>query len=344
MLCSLLSALAASLGSRSDLIIENLALRQQLAVLQGRQPRRRMSAGGRLFWVALRRLWPKWRQVLVLVQPETVVRWHRLGFRVFWRRRSRPRRPGRPRIDPKLRELIRRMSRENSTWGAPRIHAELLLLDFDVSERTISRYLPRRPSAPDTIERWKAFLKLHQKELVAMDFFTVPTLSFQVLYVLVVLHHHRRRVVHLAVTALPSADWIRQQLREAFSYDTAPRFLILDRDGLFDRSLLDFLQTLQITPVRTAPRSPWQNGVVERWIGSVRRELLDHVVVFHERHLHRLLTEYVAYYLDDRPHLALGKDTPSRRPVERPSRADAEIVAFPRVGALHHRYAWRAAA
>ena len=177
-----------------------------------------------------------------------------------------------------------------------------------------------------------------------MDFFTVPTLSFQILYVLVVLHHHRRRVVHFAVTAWPTADWIHQQFREAFPYGTAPQYLIFDRDGLFNGSVLDFLGALEITPVRTAPRSPWQNGVVERWIGSVRRELLDHVVVFHERHLHRLLSEYVAYYLKDRPHLALEKNAPCGRPVERPPQVDAEIVAFPRVGGLHHRYAWRSAA
>ncbi|MCP3984849.1 MAG: transposase [bacterium] len=277
------------------------------------------------------------------MQPETVVRWHRLGFRAFWRWRSRLRRPGRPKVDPEVRALIRRMARENS-WGAPRIHGELKLLGFDIAERTISRYLPRHPSPPDAIERWKAFLKLHQKELVAMDFFTVPTLSFEVLYVLVFIQHHRRRVIHFAMTALPTPEWILQQLREAFPYDAAPRFLILDRDGLFDPSVLNFLRALAITPVRTAPRSPWQNGVVERWIGSVRRELLDHVVVFHERHLHRLLAEYVAYYLEDRPHLALEKNAPAGRPVERPPQADSRIVAFPRVGGLHHRYAWRAAA
>ncbi len=258
MLRSLLTALTALLRSRSDLVLENLALRQQLAVLQGRQPRRRMPAGGRLFWVTLRRLWPKWRNVLVVVKPETVVRWHRLGFRAFWRWRSRPKRPGRPKIDPKLRELIRRMACENPSWGAPRIHAELQLLGLEIAERTVSRYL--------------------------------------------------------------------------------------DRDGLFDSSVLKFLRALEITPVRTAPRSPWQNGVLERWIGSIRRELLDHVVVFHERHLHRLLNEYVAYYHDDRPHLSLEKDAPAGRPVERPPRPDARIVSFPRVAGLHHRYAWRAAA
>lgn len=343
MLRSLLTTLITLLHSRSDLILENLALRQQLAVLQAHQPRRRMSAGGRLFWVILRRLWPKWQQVLVLVKPETVVRWHRAGFRAFWRWRSQPGQPGRPKIDLKLQKLIRRMVRENPTWGAPRIHAELQFLGFEVAERTISRYLKRSPG-PDAVERWKAFLRLHRRELVAMDFFTVPTVSFQVLHVLVFLHHHRRRVLHFAVTALPSAEWIRQQLREAFPYDTTPRYLLFDCDGLFDRSVLDFLRALAITPVRAAPRSPWQNGVVERWIGSVRRELLNHVVVFNERHLHRLLADYVAHYHDDRPHLTLEKEPPAGRPVERPPQPEAEIVAFPRVGGLHHRYAWRAAA
>ena len=260
-----------------------------------------------------------------------------------WRWRSRRRRPGRPKIDPKLRNLIRRLARENPTWGAPRIHAELLLLGFEVAERTISRYL-KRPPGPDAVERWKTFLKLHEKALVGMDFLTVPTLSFQVLYVLVILQHHRRQVIHWAVTSVPTAGWIRQHLREAFPYDTAPRYLILDRDGHFDGSLLRFLRNLGITPVRTAARSPWQNGVLERWIGSVRRELLDHVVVFNRRHLRRLLTEYVVYYLEDRPHLALGKDAPAGRRVERPAQDGAEIVSFPRVGGLYHRYAWRPAA
>ena len=246
--------LCALLRSRVDVALENLALRQQVAVLAERRPRPRLAITDRLFWVSLRRLWSRWADVLVVVQPDTVVRWHRQGFRLFWRWRSRPRRPGRPRIDRELRDLIRRMARENPTWGAPRIHGELLKLGFDIAERTVSRYMPRRPAPGHVVERWKVFLRNHQEAIVGMDFFTVPTATFDVLYVLFFIHHGRRRVVHFGVTRYPTATWVIQQLREAFPYDEAPRYLIFDRDSTFN-----------------------QAPIAERWIGSVRREMLDHV-------------------------------------------------------------------
>jgi putative transposase len=244
--------LRALLRDRADLALENLALRQQVAVLAERRPRPRLSTTDRLFWVFLRRLWSRWADVLVVVQPDTVVRWHRLGFRLLWRWRSRPGRPGRPRIDSELRDLIRQMARENPTWGAPRIHGELLMLGFDIAERTVSRYMPRRPAPGDVVERWKVFLRNHQEAIVGMDFFTVPTATFDILYVLVFVHHARRRVVHLAVTKWPTAAWVVQQLREAFPFDEGPRFLIFDRDAKFSTAVVAAIRSFGIQPSQTA--------------------------------------------------------------------------------------------
>lgn len=328
--------------SRAELVIENLALRQQLAVLKRKRRRPGLKRVDRLFWVALRGMFARWSQVLVIVEPETVVRWHRAEFKVLWRWKSRPR--GRPSSTREIRELIRRMAQENETWGAPRIHAELLKLGFHVSERTVSRYLPKGEASPDAIERWKRFLRNHREVIAAMDFFTVPTASFQLLFVFFVIHHSRREILHINVTSHPCADWIVQQLREAFPYDEAPRFLIFDRDAKFSQNVIAILEGMGIEPCRTAFRSPWQNGTAERWIGSVRRELLDHVVIFMERQLLRLLREYVGYYHEDRPHLGLGKETPLERVVMSKPSGRAQVVCFPRLGGLHHRYEWREAA
>jgi putative transposase len=240
--------------------------------------------------------------------------------------------------------LIRRMARENPTWGAPRIHGELLMLGLDVSERTVSRYLLRRRPRPDSVASWLTFLKNHRDGLAAMDFFTVPTMTFRVVYGWFAIGHARRRILHFDVTAHPSSAWVIQQLREAFPLDSAPRYLIFDRDSVFSAEVVSTMKSFGIKPTRTAYRSPWQNGVAERWVGSVRRELLDHVVVVNEGHLRRLLREYVAYYHDDRTHLGLGNATPTGRPVTRRRDGGAEVVALSRVGGLHHRYEWRAAA
>jgi hypothetical protein len=218
--------------SRLQLVVENLALRQQLAIFKHKQPRPRLAPADRLFWACLRGCWRNWAQALILVQPDTVVQWHRWGFRCFWRWRSRSKGLGRPRIARELQALIRRMARENS-WGAPRIHSELLKLGFQVDERTVSRYLPKRPASPDKLKNWLAFLRNHRDGLVGMDFFAVPTATFKLLWIFVVLHHERRRIMHFAVTDHPQALWVVQQLREAFPFDTAPRYAILDRDGKY---------------------------------------------------------------------------------------------------------------
>jgi transposase InsO family protein len=321
------------LRSRQALVLENLALRHQLQVLQrsGKRPRFRPLDRG--FWVLLSRLWTEWRDLLVLVKPDTVVRWHRKGFRLYWRWRSG--KPGRPQVSKDVRDLIRRMSLENPLWGAPHIHGELLKLGIDVAEPTVSKYMvrPRKPPS----QTWKTFLHNHLDEMVSLDFFTVPTATFRILYVLVFLSHGRRRIVHFNVTDSPSSLWTARQLIEAFPWDTAPRYLLRDRDKIYG---LEFERTvfhLGIEEVRISPHSPWQNPYVERVIGSIRRECLDHMIIFNENHLRRVLRQYFRYYTESRTHLGLGKDCPEPRAVESPEMG--EIVAIPQVGGLHHRYA-----
>ena len=231
------------------------------------------------------------------------------------------------------------MGAANPLWGAPRIHGELSKLGIDVSERTVSRLLRRRGRPPS--QPWRTFLTNHVTSLVSMDFFTVPTLTGRVLFVLVLLAHHRRRIVHLAITEHPTAAWTAQQVIEAFPNDTAPRWLLRDRDAIYGEAFRRRVDGMGITEVITSPSSPWQNPYAERLIGSLRRECLNHVIVVGERHLRRLLTAYVTYYHGSRTHLALEKDAPMPRPVQTPT--DGHVVAFSEVGGLHHRYERRAA-
>jgi hypothetical protein len=333
-----------SLRSRRDLLLENLALRQQLSAFKARGKRPRIGPADRAFWVLLRRLWARWAHTLVIVKPDTVVRWHRAGFRLYWRWISRRRRrAGRRPVSTEIRELIRRMASENG-WGAPRIHGELLMLGLDVSERTVSRYLQRLGRRPEARQSWLTFLHNHREAIAAMDLFVVFTVKFRLLYVLFVIRHGRRQIVHFNVTEHPTAAWVIQQLREAFPYDSAPRHLIFDRDSIFSVEVVRAIKAIGVSPARTAYRSPWQNGTAERWVGCCRQELLDHVVVLNEAHLRRLLREYVAYHHDDRTHCGLGKQTPTPREIQRRASAGARLTALPRVGGLHHRYQWRDAA
>ena len=329
---------------RADLVLENLALRQQLAVLKEKKPRPRLSDANRVFWVWLREAWPKWAGAVTIVKPATVVRWHRAGFRWYWRWKSKAKKAGRPRVSRDVRDLIRRLCRENPTWGAPRVHGELLKLGIQVAERTVSRYMPKRPAPPRARQNWRTFLRNHRDVIAAMDFFTVPTITFRVLYVLFVIHHARRQVLHFNVTAHPTTAWVIHQLREAFPFETAPRYLIFDRDSKFAPAVIAVIKSLGIEPIRTAYRSPWQNGTAERWILSCRAEMLDNVIVLGERHLGRLLGEYVRYYREDRTHLTLSKDAPDHREVTPKPCLEAKVVSLPRVGGLHHRYEWRKAA
>ena len=309
-----------------------------------RRNRPRIRFADRVFWLTLRRVWSRWAEVLVIVKPETVVGWHRAGLRLYWQRLSRRgMRRGRPVMAGEVRDLIRRMAAENQ-WRAPRIHGELLRLGFKVSERTVSRYMRGLPSRPESRQNWRTFMKNHREVIAAMDFFTVPTASFRLLYVLFVIRHGRRDIAHWNITEHPSARWVSQQLREAFPHNSTSRYLVFDRDAIFSAEVARAVRSMSIEPTRTSYRSPSQNGVAERFIGTLRRELLDHIIVLNDRHLHRLLGEYIGYYLKDRTHLALDKDSPWARPVERRSARSAVVHARPRVGGLHHRYCWRAAA
>ena len=331
---------------RHKLALEAVALRQQLAVFKRKQSRPRLHRLDRLFWIVLRRVWSGWSEALIIVQPETVVSWHRAGFRLFWRVRSRCRRPGRPEISSEIRQLIRRMKMENPTWGAPRIHGELLQLGFDISEPTVSRYLKRvgRNRDKNKAKNWLAFLNNHREVIAAFDFFTVPTMTFRVLYGFFVIEHSRRRILHFNATAHPTSDWIVQQLREALPLPCRYRYVLFDHDAKFGRDVWEFLKASGIEPIRTSVRSPWQNGIAERWIGSARREVLDHVIPLNEQHLRRLGREYLAYYHNDRTHIGLEKTPPTERPIEPRPNATSGIQALPRIGGLHHRYTWSVAA
>ena len=227
--------------------------------------------------------------------------------------------------------------------GAPKIHGELLKLGFEVCERTVARYLQRLRRRGDPAKRWLAFLANH-REVIAFDFFTAPTLTFQLLYCFFVIEHGRRRVLHFNVTRHPTAEWVVQQLREAFPETGPYRYAILDNDSKFNADVIAFLKATGLRPKRTSIQAPWQNGTAERWVGSCRREILDHVIALNEQHLRRLIRDYVNYHHDDRIHDSLDKDTPNRRPVEtRPSPA-ATVISSARLGGLHHRYSWREAA
>ena len=290
----------------------------------------------KLFWVTASRFWSGWKEALIVVRPETVVGWHRAGFRMYWKLISKVRRQvGRRQTPKEIRDLIFRMVAENPTWGAPRIHGELLMLGFDLSERTISRWMKRAPRDPEPAKRWLTFLRNHREAIAAMDFFTVPTITFGVLYCFFVISHDRRRILHFNVTKHPTSLWTVQQLREAFPFESAPRFLIFDRDGKYGIEVPAAVRSLKIRPVRTPFESPWQNGVAERWVESCRRDLLDHVIAVNERHLKRLLSEYVRYYHEDRTHLGLGKGTPDYRTR---STASGRVLSQNRLGGLHHRY------
>ena len=313
--------------------LEILALRHQLAVLNRSRPSQlRLTAADRVLWAWLSQVWSGWRPALVLVKPDTVLAWHRRGFRLFWRWKSGYR-TGRPAVAPEVRALIRRMGAANPLWGAPRIHGELQKLGIAVSQATVAKYMPRRDRPPS--QPWRTFLANQVGQIMAADFFVVPTVTYRLLFVLVILAHDRRRIVHVAVTDHPTSAWTAQQLRNAFPEDQAPRYLLHDRDTAFTNAM-STIGAMQIHEVLTAPRSPWQNAYVERVIGSFRRECLDHVIVLNGAGLRRVLADYIAYYMNTRTHLSLDKDAPASRPTTPLSAG--RVVEIPQVNGLHHRY------
>ena len=299
--------------SHLQLTLENLALRQQLAMLKPSVKRPQVSPADRLFWILFSKYVDGWRTMLHALHPDTVVRWHREGFRLYWTWKSRRQHAGRPSVDKEIRKLIRQMQSANVGWGAPRIHGELLKLGIEVSQATVSKYMARQQKPPS--QTWRTFLENHADCIAGIDFFTVPSATFRLLYVFIVLSHDRRQIVHFNVTAHPTARWTAQQLVEAFPFESAPRYLLRDRDAIFGEKVQRRINSMGIEEVVTAPRSPWQNPFCERVIGSVRRECLDHVIVLNERHLLRILREYFSYYHTCRTHMSLNKDPPETRAI-----------------------------
>jgi putative transposase len=338
---SILRSVLALFRSRRNQALVELALRQQLEIYARRHHRPRLSPLDRAFWVALVRFWPRWKKALVIVKPDTVVRWHREGFRLYWRSISVPG-PGRPRLSQETRDLILRLATENG-WRVRKIQGELSKIGMDVSLSTISRYLPKVKPDPESQQRWMTFLRNHRDVIAGMDFFVVPTVRFRLLYVWFALDHGRRQVLAFNVTSNPTAQWVSQRLREAFSGESLHRFLIYDNDAIFCSAITQSIESLGLHPQRTALQSPWQNGTAERFVGTVRRELLDHVVVLSEDHLRRLLREYVEYYNAERVHSSIA-DAPQGRACEAKPSASSHVKRLPRVGGLHGRYAWREAA
>jgi transposase InsO family protein len=309
---------------------EILTLRQQINVLRRTAPKKQtFSSIDRLIFVCLYRLGV--RDALAIVKPETVVKWHRAGFRLYWRSKSKAR-GGRPTVPLEIRKLVREMSIANPLWGAPRIHGELLKLGVDIGQTSVAKYMVRRRDPPS--QGWRTFLRNHADGVAAMDMFVVPTISFRLLYGLLIMGHGRRHILWFGVTAHPTAEWIANQVTEACGWEQAPRYLIRDRDGAYGEVFIRRLRSMGIRDRPTSPRSPWQNGYAERLIGSIRRECLDHVVVFSERHLRHLLLCYMKYYNGARTHLSLEKDAPLSRAVDRAG----HILCRPILGGLHHRY------
>jgi Integrase core domain len=325
-------ALIGLFRSRRSLEIEILVLRHQLAVLQRDAPTRpTFRSIDRLIFSALYRISPSILNALSIVNPETVIRWHRAGFRAWWRWKSRPR-GGRPQTPIEICQLIRDVSLANPLWGAPRIHGELLKLGIDVGQTTVAKYMARRRGPPS--QGWKTFLRNHADGIAAMDLFVVPTMSLRLLYGLLILRHDRRGIVWLGVTEHPTAEWIARQLTEAFGWEAAPRYLLRDRDQVYGKVFIRRVRAMGIRDRPTAARSPWQNGYCERAIGSIRRDCLDHVIVFGVRHLRHLLRCYADYHNQSRTHLSLEKDAPARRQIQGVGRIEARSV----LGGLHRRY------
>ncbi len=332
LLCFILAVLALPFKSTSRLEAENAALRHQLIVLRRKvHGRVRLTNSDRWFFIQLYRWFPSILQVLAIIRPKTLVRWHRAGLRYYWRWKSRPL-GGRPQIENDLRALIRRMSTDNPLWGAPRIHGELLKLGFDVAQSSVAKYMVRRRGPPS--QGWCTFLRNHAPDIAAMDLFVVPTIGFDLLYALIIVRLDRRDLVWINVTKHPTAEWIARQITEAFPWNEAPRYLIRDRDRTYGAVITHRLRAMGIRDKPTAPASPWQNGFAERLIGSIRRECVDHLVVLGEAHLRRILRTYASYYNNIRTHWSLNKDAPVSRPVQR----TGNIKSHALLGGLHHHY------
>ena len=332
LLLFVLAILASPIKSKSRLEAENAVLRHQLIVLTRKLGGRvRLTNNDRWFFIQMYRWFPSILQVLTIIRPETLLRWHRAGFRRYWRWKSRSL-GGRPQIEAELRRLIHSMSVENPLWGAPRIHGELLKLGFEVAQSSVAKYMVKRREPPS--QGWRTFLRNHAPDIAAMDLFVVPTIGFRLLYAFVIIRLDRRDLAWINVTANPAAEWVARQITEAFPWNEAPRYMIRDRDRIYGAVVTRRLRAMGIRDKPTAPASPWQNGFAERLIGSIRRECMDHIVVLGEAHLRRVLRSYASYYNEIRTHRSLNKDAPVSRPVQR----TGTIKSDPILGGLHHHY------
>jgi transposase InsO family protein len=327
-----LTLFASLFKSKSRLEAENAALRHQLIVLRRRvRGRTQLTNGDRLFLVQLYRWFPSVLRAITIIRPGTLVRWHRAGFRRYWRWKSRSL-GGRPQIDAELRALIRQMSADNPLWGAPRLHGELLKLGFEVAQSSVAKYMAKRCGPPS--QGWRTFLRNHAPDIAAMDLFVAPTIGFDLLYVLVIIRLERRHLVWINVTPNPSAEWVARQITEAFPWTEAPRYLIRDQDRVYGAAVMHRLRAMGIRDKPIAPGSPWQNGFAERLIGSIRRECVDHILVLSETHLRRILKSYARYYNEMRTHRSLDRDAPLSRPVQQ----IRSIMSHALLGGLHHHY------
>src|SRR6201997_3913644 len=333
LLCFVVAVLASPFKSKLRLEAENAVLRHQLIVLRRRlHGRVRLTNHDRWFFIQLYRWFPSILQAFTIIRPETLLRWHRAGFRFYWRWKSRPL-GGRPPIGMELRVLIRRMSLENAVWGAPRIHGELLKLGFEVAQSSVAKYIVKRRGPPS--QGWRTFLRNHAPDIAAMDLFVVPTIGFDLLYAFVIMRLDRRDLVWINITANPTAEWVARQITEAFPWDGTPRYMIRGRDRICATFVTRRLLAMGIPDKPIAAASPWQNSFVERLIGSIRRECLDHLIVLSEAHLRRILKNYADYYNGVRTHRSLNKDAPVSRPVRRSGFISSDAL----LGGLHHRYA-----
>jgi len=332
LLCFVRAVLASPFKSKLRLEAENAVLRHQLVVLRRKlKGRARLTNNDRWFFVQLYRWFPSILPVLMIIRPETLVRWHRAGFRRYWRWKSR-RGGGRPPIEAQLRALIWQMSTENQLWGAPRIHGELLKLGFEVAQSNVAKYMVKRRGPPS--QGWRSFLRNHAPDMAAMDLVVVPTIGFKLLYGFVIVRIDRRDLVWINVTTNPTAEWIARQITEAFPWDGAPGYMIRERDRICGAVITRRLRAMGIRDKPIAAASPWQNSFAEWLIGSIRRECLDHIIVSGEAHLRRILISYAAYYNSVRTHRSLHKDAPIYRPVQQ----IGIIRSHPILGGLHHHY------
>jgi hypothetical protein len=332
LICFVLAVLASPFKSKSRLEAENAVLRHQLIVLQRKvRGRAHLTNNDRGFFVQMYRWFPSILKVVTIIDPETLVRWHRAGFRCCWRRKSRSR-GGRPQIEIELRALIRQMSVDNQLWGAPRIHGELLKLGFSVAQSTVATYMVKRRGPPS--QGWRTFLRNHAPDIAAMDLFVVPTIGFKLLYGFMIVRLDRRNLVWISVTTNPTAEWVARQITEAFPWNESPRYAIRDRDRIYGTVVTRRLRAMGIRDKPIAPSSPWQNGFAERLIGSIRRECLDYIIVSGEAHLRWSLKSHADYYNSARTHRSLHKDAPVSRPIHQ----TGSVRSHPILGGLHHQY------